>query len=218
MFFMFIHWIRGAWIGFKVIETKIRSIWVSGWLIFSLCLIEGFLGYVLNWGQMSYWGITVMINIVSILPFFGIIVSELIWCTSHVIINRIYVFHFVLGFFISFIILFHIFFLHTFSSSIPLLNSSSSLLLSLFPLFWKDCFSSLIFISLLLSLFLFFEPEIFGNCDNQNNANPLNTPLNILPEWYFLLFYGCLRSIPSKTIGVIIVLIFVILCSSIYWI
>jgi len=108
MFFMFIHWIRGAWIGFKVIESNIRSIRVSGRLIFILSLIEGFLGHVLNRGQMSYRGITVMINIVSILPLFGNIVSELIWCTSHVIINRIYVFHFVIGFFISFSILFHI--------------------------------------------------------------------------------------------------------------
>jgi len=145
-FFLLIHWIRGAWIGFRVIETKIHSIWVSGWLIFSLCLIEGFLGYILNWGQMSFWGITVMINIVSILPFFGRILSELIWCTSNVIINRIYVFHFVIGFLIILVILLHIFFLHTFSSSIPLLNNSTTILLSLMPIFWKDVFSSLIII------------------------------------------------------------------------
>ena len=211
-FFLLIHWIRGAWIGFRIIETKIHSIWVSGWLILISTLINSFLGYILNWGQMSFWGITVMINILSILPFFGIIISELIWCTFHVIINRIYVAHFIIGFIIILIILLHIFFLHTFSSSIPLLNIASSIFLSLLPIFWKDVFSSLILLSLLVSTFFFFELEIIGNVDNQDNANPLNTPLNILPEWYFLLFYGLLRSIPNKLIGVFIIILFIVHC------
>jgi ubiquinol-cytochrome c reductase cytochrome b subunit len=216
MFFIFIHLIRGSWIRYKVIKIKINLIWISGYLIFILCLIEGFLGYVPNWGQMSYRGITATINIVSILPILGNLLSEWIWCSSYVIINRIYVFHFLISLFILILLFIHLLLLHNFTSNNPFPNSYSSLLFSLFPLFWKDCFISFVLLGLNLSFFLFFEIEIFGNYDNQNNANPLNTPINILPEWYYLLLYGCLRSIPSKTIGVIIVLIFIILSSSIY--
>ena len=91
MLFILIHWIRGAWIRLIFLnEGMLSLIWVSGWLILSCSMIEGFLGYILNWGQMSYWGITVMINLLSILPLFGLILAELIWCSCNV--NSIVVF------------------------------------------------------------------------------------------------------------------------------
>ena len=119
MVFILIHWIRGAWIRLKVIDSLLNCfIWVSGWVILSCSLIEGFFGYILNWGQMSYWGITVMINLLSILPLVGLIIAELIWCSCNVIINRIFVVHFSLGFLIGLFIFVHLFVLHSFSSII----------------------------------------------------------------------------------------------------
>ena len=141
MLFILIHWIRGAWIRLKVIDLQagnlasLSLIWVSGWVILSCSMIEGFLGYILNWGQMSYWGIIVMINLLSI-------IAELIWCSCNVIINRIFVLHFSLGFLIGCLIFVHLFVLHSFSSSNPLLNSCSSLMIPFFPLFMNDCFVS----------------------------------------------------------------------------
>jgi len=104
-------------------SLSLSLIWVSGWVILSCSMIEGFLGYILNWGQMSYWGIIVMINLLSILPLFGLMIAELIWCSCNVIINRIFVLHFSLGFLIGCFIFVHLFVLHSFSSSNPLLNS-----------------------------------------------------------------------------------------------
>jgi quinol-cytochrome oxidoreductase complex cytochrome b subunit len=152
MLFILIHWIRGAWIRLIFLnEGMLSLIWVSGWLILSCSMIEGFLGYILNWGQMSYWGITVMINLLSILPLFGLILAELIWCSCNVIITRIFVLHFSLGFLIGSFIFVHLFVLHCFSSSNPLLNSCSSLMIPFFPLFMNDCFVTLIALSLFLS-------------------------------------------------------------------
>ena len=133
MLLVLIHWIRGIWIRLKLIDFGLwylhwlmlwsnTMIWLSGWLILIFSWIEGFLGYILNFGQMSYWGVTVIINIVSILPGFGITIAELIWCSSNVIINRIFMVHFLIGFLIGLLILLHIFLLHSFSSFNPLLN------------------------------------------------------------------------------------------------
>lgn len=222
MIFILIHFIRGIWIRLKMIEQiktsglmgvdkriGLNLIWVSGWVIFLCSLIDSFLGYILNWGQMSYWGITVMINILSIIPIIGSYIGEYLWCSSLVIVNRIFVFHFSLGFIIGCIILVHIALLHSFSSSNPLTNNNS-IMIPFYALFFKDCFFSYV-IPLFISFYLFWEPDIFGNCDNLVLANPLSTPNHILPEWYFLIYYCCLRAFPNKTMGVIIVLLFVIL-------
>jgi quinol-cytochrome oxidoreductase complex cytochrome b subunit len=167
MLFILIHWIRGAWIRLKVIDSmsfslcfnfgwnvfSLSLIWVSGGVILSCSMIEGFLGYILNWGQMSYWGITVMINLLSILPLFGLMIAELIWCSCNVIINRIFVLHFSLGFLIGCFIFVHLFVLHSFSSSNPLLNSCSSLMIPFGFTDWLVLFCSCYFsFSLLFSL------------------------------------------------------------------
>ena len=213
MVFILIHWIRAVWIRLEMIDyysisfyNRLSLIWVSGAIILLCSLISGFLGYILNWGQMSYWGITVIINLLSIIPLFGSYIGEYLLCSS--IVNRIYVFHFSLGFIIGCIILVHIALLHRFSSSNPLINNNS-ILIPFYALFFKDCFVSYV-IPLFLCFYLFWEPDIFGNCDNLIIANPLSTPNHILPEWYFLIYYCCLRAFPNKTMGVIIVLLFVL--------
>ena len=185
---------------------------MSGYLLFIFSMIEGFLGYLLCWGQMSYWGITVMINIVAVLPCIGIIISELIWSAVWVILNRIFVYHFLIGIFISIVILIHIILLHNFSSSNPFINTNS-FVIAFYPFIFKDLYSSFISIILFTSTFLYWEPDILGNSDNQVLANPLITPNNILPEWYYLLFYSCLRSFPNKAVGIILVINIVVMVS-----
>ena len=142
-------------------------------------MIEGFLGHLLCWGQMSYWGITVMINIVAVLPCCGIIISELIWSAVWVILNRIFVYHFLIGILIGLVILIHIILLHNFSSSNPSINNNT-LIISSYPFIFKDICSPLCFLAASISIFLYWEPDILGNSDNQIIANPLITPNNIL--------------------------------------
>ena len=138
-------------------------------------MIEGFLGYLLCWGQMSYWGITVMINIVAVLPLCGIIISELIWSAVWVILNRIFVYHFLIGMLIGLVILIHIILLHNFSSSNPSINSGT-LIISFYPFIFKDLYSSFITMFIIISTFLYWEPDILGNSDNQVDFfNYLNT-------------------------------------------
>ena len=195
-----LHLIRAIWIKLKVIYIKFITfiIIITGYLLFILTMIEGFLGYLLCWGQMSYWGITVMINIVAVLPCCGIVIAELIWSAAWVILNRIFVYHFLIGILIILFILIHIIFLHNFSSSNPFINNNT-LIISSYPFIFKDLYSSFITITIMISVFLYWEPDILGNSDNQIIANPLATPNNILPEWYYPLFHSIPRSFPNKT-------------------
>ena len=188
-----LHLIRAILIKSWIIHIKFITfiIIITGYLLFILSMIEGFLGYLLCWGQMSYWGITVMINIVAVLPCCGIIIAELIWSAAWVILNRIFIYHFLIGILIGLIILIHIILLHNFSSSNPSINNNT-LIISSYPFIFKDLYSSFMMIGIMISVFLYFDPDILGNSDNQIIANPLITPNNIVPEWYYLLFYCCL--------------------------
>lgn len=193
---------------FNTVCSRFSWIFLSGLLIWFLSLAVSFLGYCLCWGQMSYWGITVMINIFTILPLFGSLLGSYLWCSSLVVLNKIFMFHFFIGFILGFVIMFHIALLHLFSS-FNLVSNNYSFTLVFYALFLKDCFTSYaVFTS--MSLLLFCEPDIFGSCDNQVFANPMSTPNHIVPEWYFLVFYALLRSFPNKTAGVIIVLLFIL--------
>ena len=232
MVLVIFHWIRGIWIRLKMIEqiefdldNRIRLnsiydfqrglnlIWVSGWVILISSLITSFLGYILNWGQMSYWGITVIINIISIIPLIGSYIGEYLWCSSLVIVNRVFVVHFVFGFIVGLSVLLHLNILHWFTSSNPFLNNKTSLIIPFYSIFIKDCMISFS-VPLFISFYLFCEPDYFGNPDNLIPANPQLTPLHILPEWYFNLFYCVLRACPSKVGGVVIVVFLFILLAA----
>ena len=199
-----------SWIKYSVfnrVSFNLGFLWISGLFIWFFSLAVSFLGYCLCWGQMSYWGITVMINIFTILPLFGSYIGSYLWCSSLVVLNKVFMLHFFIGFIIGFLILIHILILHLFSS-FNLVSNNFSMNLSFYSLFFKDCFVSyVVFYS--MSLLLFFEPDIFGSCDNLILANPMSTPNHIVPEWYFLIFYALLRSFPNKTVGVIIILVFI---------
>ena len=205
--FIYIHFIRAIWIKLKTIYIQFISylLIITGYILFILIMIEGFLGYLLRWGQMSYWGITVMINIISVLPYCGIILAELIWNAVWVILNRIFIYHFLIGIFIIIFIFIHIVFLHCFSSSNPFINNNT-LIISSYPFIFKDLYSNFITIIITITTFLYWEPDILGNSDNYIIANSLITPNNILPEWYYLIFYSILRSFPNKIIGIIVIL------------
>ena len=211
--FIFIHLIRGIWIRFKNIylDSVINIIWATGLLLLGVSLMEGFLGYILLWGQMSYWGITVILNILSILPYFGHLIIELIWSSSQVIIYRIFIFHYLIGILIGLLILLHLFILHSFTNSNPLINSNSSIIITFYPFLYKDIFILLSIIGSILSIIFYLEPDILGNHDNLIQANSLLTPKNILPEWYYLCFYCCLRCFPDKFIGFIVVVALILL-------
>lgn len=205
MFSIIIHFSRNIWLRLRFIYSYIEIIIITGWVIFIIALIEGFLGYLLIRGQMPYWGITVIINIVSVLPIVGIILSNWLYCSSKVIVLRLFFLHYLFGILISVLIFIHVFFIHNISSSNPFLNINS-LIIPSFPFIFKDCYSSFIIHGTIISLFCYWEPDILGNSDNQIIANPLSTPNNILPEWYFLIWHCILRPFPDKTIGVIMVL------------
>ena len=196
-----LHFIRNSWIKVRSINTRFTChvIVLSGYLLFIVCLIEGFIGYLLCWGQMSYWGITVMISLCIIphklkVPWIGIIIGELIWNAAWTILNRIFVFHFIMGFLIVLLIIIHIILLHSLTSSNPF-NNNNSLIISFSPIIFKDAFISLLLL-VVSYIFLYYEPDIIGSSDNQIIANPLITPNNILPEWYFLIWYSILRCYP----------------------
>jgi len=212
MLFLLLHFLRALYFKLFMVFYLFFSfiLFFSGFLLFILSNIEGFLGYILVWGQMSYWGITVMINIIAVLPYCGIVLSQLIWNNSWVILNRIFIYHFLIGILISLFIILHIIFLHNFSSSNPLINNNS-IIISFYPIIFKDIWISFMIISLMITIYLYIEPDSLGNSDNQIKSNSLVTPINILPEWYYLIYYSCLRSFSNKIVGVIIVLILILI-------
>lgn len=204
--------LSNSFVLYSIVSFSLNWIWISGLLIWFLSLFISFLGYCLCWGQMSYWGITVMINIFTILPFIGSFIGSYLWCSSLVVLNKIFMFHFFIGFIIGFLIIAHITLLHLLSS-FNLVTNNYSYALVFYALFFKDCFVSYVVVFSSMSLLLFCEPDIFGNPQNLVFANAMSTPNHIVPEWYFLIFYALLRSFPNKIAGVIIVLLFVLLNS-----
>jgi len=212
MFLITAHWIRGSWLRLKIFDLFYSLlIWLSGILLLIFSMIEGFLGYILNWGQMSYWGINVIINIISSFWIFDIIslswiISLFLFASLYIIINHIFTIHFIIGVILSYLLLIHILLLHSFSSFNALFNSYSSLIIPFFPLFYNDIFVTFICCYTSFCYFIFYEPEILGNSDNLIFANVISTPNHILPEWYFLIYYSCLRAFSNKNIGILIVL------------
>lgn len=185
-------------------------LYMIGWIIFVVSVVESFIGYILVWGNMSYWGASVIINILAIIPLIGINLVNFIWCSSSVVLNFAITIHFLIGLIIIFLIILHILYLHNISSNFPYVNSKSSFVIPFFPIFFKDIFVIIIFF-LFCSYNFFFEVEsIYGNVQNLILASPTATPIHILPEWYFLLFYSILRAFPSKIFGAIMVFIFFI--------
>jgi len=181
-------------------------LWKSGMLIFLIMMAVGFMGYVLPWGQMSFWGATVITNLFSAIPVIGPDIAQWLWggfSVNNATLNKFFSLHYTLGFALLGIVMLHFVFLHFASSGNPLGTPANPDKVGLYPYFIiKDFFVLLVLIAI-YSFFVFFYPNYLGHPDNYIEANALVTPTHIVPEWYFLPFYAILRSIPDKLLGVI---------------
>ena len=206
MFFVvtYFHIFRGLYFGSYIYPRGL--LWCSGVIIFLLMMATAFMGYVLQWGQMSFWGATVITNLFSAVPFVGLSIVEWLWggfAVDNATLNRFYSLHYLLPFLIAGFVLIHLSLLHAVGSNNPLGINTNVDSIVFYPYFYvKDLFAFLNFLCL-ISLFVFFYPNVLGHSDNYIPANPLVTPPHIVPEWYFLPFYAILRSIPDKLGGVI---------------
>nr|YP_010946854.1 cytochrome b [Rhabdoblatta nigrovittata]WGO57611.1 cytochrome b [Rhabdoblatta nigrovittata] len=204
MFFVciYLHIGRGMYYGsYKFIHT-----WSVGVLILFLTMATAFMGYVLPWGQMSFWGATVITNLLSAIPYMGIELVQWVWggfAVDNATLNRFFTFHFLLPFIVTAMVMIHLLFLHQTGSNNPMGLNSNIDKIPFHPYFSiKDTFGFIILI-MLLTILTLKEPYILGDPDNFTPANPLVTPIHIQPEWYFLFAYAILRSIPNKLGGVI---------------
>jgi ubiquinol-cytochrome c reductase cytochrome b subunit len=204
-FIVYLHIGRGLYYGsYKAPRTLV---WIIGTIIFILMMATAFLGYVLPYGQMSLWGATVITNLMSAIPWVGQDIVEFIWggfSVNNATLNRFFALHFVLPFVLAALALMHLIALHDSSGSgNPLGISGNYDRLPFAPYFlFKDLITIFIFI-IILSIFVFFMPNVLGDSENYVMANPMQTPPAIVPEWYLLPFYAILRSIPNKLLGVI---------------
>jgi ubiquinol-cytochrome c reductase cytochrome b subunit len=200
--FIYLHIGRGVYYGsYSITET-----WNIGVIIFLVTIATAFIGYVLPWGQIRFWGATVITNLFSAIPYVGTILVEWIWggfAVDNPTLNRFFAFHFILPFVLIALAVVHIIFLHQTGSNNPLgINCDSDRIPFHKYYSIKDLLGFLIVIPLFLSL-LIFSPNLFTDPENFLIANPLTTPVHIQPEWYFLWVYAILRSIPNKLGGVV---------------
>nr|ALJ53392.1 cytochrome b [Galagoides thomasi] len=207
MFFMclFAHIGRGLYYGsFTFLET-----WNIGIALLLTVMATAFMGYVLPWGQMSFWGATVITNLLSAIPYMGSALVEWIWggfSVDKATLTRFFAFHFILPFIIAAMAMIHLLFLHETGSNNPSGLPSDSDKIPFHPYYTiKDLLGLIILLLALFSLVM-FSPDLLGDPDNYTPANPLNTPPHIKPEWYFLFAYAILRSIPNKLGGVLALL------------
>jgi ubiquinol-cytochrome c reductase cytochrome b subunit len=205
MFFIVVycHIFRGLYFGSYMYPRG--PLWATGVIIFLLMMATAFMGYVLPWGQMSFWGATVITNLFSAIPLVGSSIVEWLWggfSVGNATLNRFFSLHYTMPFVIAGLVIVHLSLLHKDGSNNPLGINTNVDFVSFYPYFYvKDLFAFLI----LLSIFAFFVilyPNILGHADNYILANPMSTPAHIVPEWYFLPFYAILRSIPDKLGGV----------------
>nr|YP_009988384.1 cytochrome b [Sinopodisma rostellocerca]QNM39683.1 cytochrome b [Sinopodisma rostellocerca] len=204
MFFIciYLHVGRGIYYG----SYMYTHTWMIGTIILFLVMATAFMGYVLPWGQMSFWGATVITNLLSAIPYLGTDLVQWVWggfAVDNATLNRFFTFHFVLPFMITAMAAIHLFFLHQTGSNNPLGLDGNIEKIPFHPYFtFKDSITFIFMTSLLIMLCL-INPYLLGDPDNFIPANPLVTPVHIQPEWYFLFAYAILRSIPNKLGGVI---------------
>lgn len=199
---IYFHIGRGIYYGsFHYFET-----WITGIALLFLVIAAAFLGYVLPWGQMSFWGATVITNLVSAVPYIGNDVVQWLWggfAVDNPTLTRFFTFHFLIPFLVAGLTIIHLLFLHQRGSNNPLGINANVDKLPFHPYFTiKDTVGFMLLVFLLVALSL-TSPYLLGDPDNFIPANPLVTPAHIQPEWYFLFAYAILRSIPNKLGGVI---------------
>ena len=199
---LYIHIGRGIYYR----SYNLKETWLTGVTIFFFTIATAFLGYVLPWGQISFWGATVITNLLSAIPYLGNSIVQWIWggfAVENATLNRFFTFHFLLPFIIIALVIIHLFFLHQTGSNNPLGLNRNIDKVPFYPYFiLKDLVGFLIII-IALTLLSLTNPYLLSDPDNFIPANPLVTPAHIQPEWYFLFAYAILRSIPNKLGGVL---------------
>lgn len=184
--------------------------WIIGVLILFAVIATAFLGYVLPWGQISFWGATVITNLLSAIPYLGIDIVQWLWggfAVDNATLTRFFTFHFLLPFIVSALVIIHLLFLHQTGSNNPLGTNRNIDKIPFHPYFTFKDLTGFIIITFLLIFLTLWNPYLLGDPDNFTPANPLVTPVHIQPEWYFLFAYAILRSIPNKLGGVIALVI-----------
>jgi ubiquinol-cytochrome c reductase cytochrome b/c1 subunit len=208
MFFIavYIHMFRGMYYGSYKAPREV--LWMIGVIIYLIMMATAFMGYVLPWGQMSFWGAKVITNLFSAIPFFGKAITTWLWggySVDNPTLNRFFSLHYLLPFVLAAVVGLHIWALHVTGNGNPTGVSvkSSQDTVPFHPYYtMKDTFAIVVFF-ILFAAFMFFGPNYLGDAINYAPANPLQTPAHIVPEWYYLPFYAILRSIPNKLMGVV---------------
>ncbi len=203
---VYIHIFRGLYYGSYKAPREL--LWILGVLILLLMMATAFMGYVLPWGQMSFWGATVITNLFSAIPWVGDSIVVWLWggfSVDNPTLSRFFALHYLMPFLIVGVVILHIIALHRFGSNNPLGIDVSGKqdTIPFHPYYTsKDLFGAMVFLTIFASA-IFFYPNFLGHPDNYIPANPLQTPAHIVPEWYFLPFYAILRAIPDKLGGVL---------------
>lgn len=205
VFFLLIytHIARGVYFNSPI---KLQIVWISGVIILLISIIAAFMGYVLPWGQISYWGATVITRMLSSVPYIGGELIIWLWgdfSVSQPTLNRIFSLHFIVPLVVLGLVLAHLIFLHQKGSSNPSRTNSNLDKIKFFPIFLVKDITPIIIIIIILRTLISIRPEALGDPENFNNARITTTPTHIKPEWYFLFAYRILRSVPSKLGGVV---------------
>jgi len=205
MFFIVVycHILKGLYYGSYMAPRQ--YLWCSGVVMFILMMAIAFMGYVLPWGQMSFWGATVITNMVTAIPVIGKSIVQWVWggfTVNDATLHRFYTLHFVLPFVLVGLVFVHLALLHEHGSNNPLGTDNGVDRIPFYPYFFaKDLFAFSIYIWI-FGILVYYFPNALGHPDNYIPADPIHTPAHIVPEWYFLPFYAILRSIPNKLGGV----------------
>jgi quinol-cytochrome oxidoreductase complex cytochrome b subunit len=209
MFFIavYIHMFRGLYYGSYKAPREV--LWILGVVIFLVMMATAFMGYVLPWGQMSFWGATVITNLFSAIPLVGDAITTWLWggySVDNPTLNRFFALHYLMPFMLIGVVILHVWALHVSGQNNPTGVEVKNVQRDTLPFTpfatVKDSFALVVFL-IFFSWWVFYAPNYLGHADNYIEANPLVTPAHIVPEWYFLPFYAILRAIPSKLGGVI---------------
>lgn len=207
---LYLHIIRGIYYNSFFYSLT----WNSGIIIYLIIITTAFIGYILPWRQISFWGATVITNLLSVIPYSGTFIVNWLWGgfrINNATLMRFFTLHFILPFILVFIVLIHLIFLHNKGSNNPLGSNKNIDIVFFYPYFFiKDLFGFL-FTLIIILIFILRYPNILVNPDNFIEANPIITPIHIEPEWYFLFIYAILRSIPNKLGGVLTLILSIII-------
>lgn len=206
MFFLVVYIHIGRGIYYGSYQKPREFVWMVGVVVLILMMATAFMGYVLPWGQMSFWAATVITNLFSAFPVVGEPIVAWLWggfSVDNATLNRFFSFHFLVPFLIAGMSLVHLALLHEHGSNNPIGVESSVDKIPFYPYFYVKDLLAFFGLVTVFAVFVFYFPNLMGHPDNYIPANPMVTPAHIVPEWYFLPFYAILRSIPDKLGGVI---------------